>query len=213
MLAAALLAAFLRLGDVQRIAESVTVTAPGPLGPDRVAVTATATVLGRDALDASPSFTLDQKFGATPGFSLFRRASSRTANPTTQGVTLRGLSASGASRTLVMADDVPLNDPFGGWVYWNRVPAAAIERVEVSRGGTSDLFGSDAMGGAIRVLTRQDAAAELRAEGGSHETARASAYGGTSGRARVSGGAEWSTTEGYILVEPSARGAVDTPAG
>ena len=196
--------------DPQRIVESVTVTPPGAV---RVPVSATTTVLAGDALVLSPSFTLDQKLASTPGFSLFRRSSSRTANPTTQGVTLRGLSASGASRTLVLADDVPLNDPFGGWVYWNRVPAAAIERVEVARGGTSDLFGSDAMGGAIRVVTRQDAAGELRGEAGSHETSRVSAYGGTPWRARVSGGAEWSTTEGYIPVEPAARGVVDTPAG
>src|SRR5688500_16643774 len=192
-------------------ADSVGVTADR--GATRLPSAASATGLSSAELANVAAGALDDALRQTPGFSLFRRSSSRTANPTTQGVTLRGLSASGASRTLVMADDVPLNDPFGGWVYWNRVPAAAIERVEVSRGGTSDLFGSDAMGGAIRVLTRQDAAAELRAEGGSHETARASAYGGTSGRARVSGGAEWSTTEGYILVEPSARGAVDTPAG
>lgn len=219
MIAALLLAALVRPGpqappqappDPQRIAESVTVTPPGAV---RVPVSATTTVLAGDALVLSPAFTLDQKLITTPGFSLFRRASSRTANPTTQGVTLRGLSASGASRTLVLADDVPINDPFGGWVYWNRVPAAAIDRVEVARGGTSDLFGSDAMGGAIRVVTRQDAAGELRAEGGSHETARASAYGGTPGRARVAGGAEWSTTGGYIPVAPEARGAVDTPAG
>src|SRR5690349_2593370 len=98
--------------DPQRIAEAVTVTAPDA---PRVPVTATATILTRETLVQSPSFTLDQKLASTPGFSLFRRSSSRTANPTTQGVTLRGLSASGASRTLVLADDVPMNDPFGGW--------------------------------------------------------------------------------------------------
>jgi outer membrane receptor protein involved in Fe transport len=37
---------------------------------------------------------------------------------------------------------VPLNDPFGGWVYWGRVPRAALDRVEVLRGGASDLYGS-----------------------------------------------------------------------
>jgi len=82
--------------DPQRIAESVTVTPPDA---PRIPVTATTTILTREALDESPSLTLDQKLGSTPGFSLFRRTSSRTANPTTQGVTLRGLSASGASRT------------------------------------------------------------------------------------------------------------------
>ena len=58
-----------------------------------------------------------------PGFSLFRRTTSRAANPTTQGVSLRGLGASGASRALVLSDGFPLNDPFGGWVYWDRAPA------------------------------------------------------------------------------------------
>ena len=88
-----------------------------------------------------------------PGFNLFRRNSSRVANPTTQGVTLRGVSGSGASRTLVLADGVPLNDPFGSWVYWNRVPQAAVDRIEVVRGATGDLYGADALGGVIQVLT------------------------------------------------------------
>ena len=65
---------------------------------------------------------------------------------------MRGLSASGASRTLVLAGGVPLNDPFGGWVYWGRVPQAAIERIEVVRGGLSDLYGADAAGGVIHIV-------------------------------------------------------------
>ena len=89
-----------------------------------------------------------------PGFSLFRRTSSAVANPTTQGVTLRGLSASGASRTLVVADEVPLNDPFGGWVYWDRIPLAALQRVDVLRGASGDIHGNDALGGVIRLTTR-----------------------------------------------------------
>ena len=196
--------------DPQRVVETVTVTAPGAA---RVSVSATATVLTAETLTQSPSFTLDQKLVSTPGFSLFRRSSSRTANPTTQGVTLRGLSASGASRTLVLADDVPLNDPFGGWVYWNRVPAVAIDRVEIVRGGSTDLFGADALGGAIRVLTRRDRAAELLIEGGNQDTARGSVYGGLTGRVAASAGVERMTTEGYIPVEPGSRGSVDTPAG
>ena len=59
---------------------------------------------------------------AGSGFTLFRRSSSLVANPTTQGVSLRGTGSSGASRTLVLWDGIPLNDPFGGWVYWDRVP-------------------------------------------------------------------------------------------
>src|SRR5262249_46466812 len=65
---------------------------------------------------------VDDVLRQVPGFTLFRRTSSRAANPTTQGATLRGLGGSGASRALVLEDGVPLNDPFGGWIYWGRVP-------------------------------------------------------------------------------------------
>src|SRR5712691_9642889 len=79
---------------------------------------------------------------------------SREANPTSQGVSLRGIGASGASRALVLDDGIPLNDPFGGWIYWGRIPLAAIERVEILRGGASDLYGSAAMGGVIDCVRR-----------------------------------------------------------
>ncbi|MGB6875336.1 MAG: carboxypeptidase regulatory-like domain-containing protein [Candidatus Acidiferrales bacterium] len=49
-------------------------------------------------LAATPALTLDDALRQVPGFSLFRRNSSRTANPTTLGVSLRGLGANGASR-------------------------------------------------------------------------------------------------------------------
>lgn len=55
--------------------------------------------------------------------------------------------ASGASRALVLSDDAPQNDPFGGWVYWDRIPHAAIQTVEVSAGGASPLYGTDALRG------------------------------------------------------------------
>ena len=71
---------------------------------------AATTVVTSAELLSSAATTVDDALRFTPGFTLFRRSSSRAANPTTQGVTLRGLSASGASRTLVLADGVPLND-------------------------------------------------------------------------------------------------------
>ena len=130
----------------------------------------------------SAAGAMDDLLRYTPGFSLFRRSSSRTANPTTQGVTLRGVSGSGASRTLVLTDGVPLNDPFGSWVYWNQVPQAAIDRVEVLRGTTGDLYGADALGGVVQLLTFTPGAPRVRAflDGGSHDTVRGSLYGGGS---------------------------------
>jgi outer membrane receptor protein involved in Fe transport len=169
----------------------------------------------RLALAASPA--LDDALRATPGFSLFRRTSSRTANPTTQGATLRGLAASGASRALVLADGVALNDPFGGWVYWNRVPQAAIDRVEVVRGASSDLYGADAIGGVVQVLT----ARPLGPRGGRLVVdADTSAAGRTSFLAAARRGAwhgsasgEGSRTDGTFVVDDATRGAVDRRAG
>ena len=119
------------------LSEQVTVTA-GRRELRGVDSPAAASVVTASELLSMAALAPDDALRTTPGFTLFRRSSSRAANPTTQGVTLRGLSASGASRTLVLAGGVPLNDAFGGWVYWGRVPQAAIERVEVVRGGASD---------------------------------------------------------------------------
>src|SRR5437016_1192088 len=71
-----------------------------------------STILDSTALSESGGQRLDDALRSIPGFSLFRRQSSRASHPTTQGVTLRGLGPSGAGRTLVLLDGVPQNDPF-----------------------------------------------------------------------------------------------------
>ena len=191
---------------------STTLTVSAAAERARVSTPAAVTVLDRAALEGAPALTLDEQLRSVPGFGLFRRSSSRVANPTTQGVTLRGLAASGASRATVVADGLPLADPFGGWVYRDRVPAAAIERVEVARGGASDIFGLDATGGAIRIET-SSTGATLLAEGGEDGTARVSGFagGGVKGAA-LRGGVEQFTTDGYVVVAPESRGPIDIPA-
>src|SRR5205814_2772989 len=134
--------------------------------PTRLAIDSSVTSIDRSTIEQTPALRLDDQLKAVPGFSLFRRTTSAVANPTTQGVTLRGLSASGASRTLVMADDVPLNDPFGAWVYWNRVPTPALQRVDVVRGASGDIHGNYALAGVIRLTTRTAQGGEGWFEGG-----------------------------------------------
>ena len=73
--------------------------------------------------------------------------------PTAQGVSLRGIGPSGVSRTLVLLDGMPFNDPFGGWVYWTRVPLESVDRIEVVDGSSSSLYGNYAMGGVINIVT------------------------------------------------------------
>ncbi len=197
------------------IAETLTVTAAR--SQERLAASATATaVLPASVLLTSAALTADDALRSVPGFSLFRRSSSRVANPTTQGATLRGLAASGASRALVLADGVPLNDPFGGWVYWNRVPQAAIDRIEVVRGGSAELYGNESIAGTIQILTIDPPAATFRAsaETGEGGMARGTAYAGL----RKAGWAAFASAERFVLdgfpiVAADTRGPIDTDAG
>src|SRR5204863_6808066 len=107
---------------------------------------------------------LDDMLRQVPGFTLFRRSGSAYANPTTQGASLRGVGGSGAGRVQVLQDGMPLNDPFGGWIAWGRVPRASIERLEVLQGG-SGLYGPSALAGVVQILTRPPAEAGTLAEG------------------------------------------------
>jgi len=195
------------------IKDKVLVTASR--GPENLATAGSMTVVTSAELLNSGAGSLDDALRATPGFSLFRRTSSRVSNPTTQGVTLRGVSGSGASRTLVLADGVPLNDPFGSWVYWNRVPEAAIDRVELVRGATGDLYGAEALGGVVQVLTFAPGHTRVRftAEGGSLDTGRVSGFANTQKNGWYGEGAgEWFKTDGYIQTAPEVRGPIDIAA-
>ncbi|HKS09023.1 MAG TPA: TonB-dependent receptor [Pyrinomonadaceae bacterium] len=172
--------------------------------------------IGRREIARSGALTIDDVLRQTPGFSLFRRSGSLTANPTTQGVSLRGVGANGASRALVMYDGVPLNSPFGGWVYWNRVPRVGIESVEIFNGATSDLYGSGALGGVVNILTRTAPSnyLDFEASGGNESTLNASMSAGKSWRTFGVGLALQALhTDGYVLVPPDQRGLVDTRAG
>jgi outer membrane receptor protein involved in Fe transport len=166
-------------------------------------------------LQTTPALTLDDDLRQVPGFSLFRRSSSRTANPTTQGISLRGLGADSTSRALVLADGIPLNDPFGGWVYWDRVPLESIASVEIAQEGASSLYGSDALGGVVQILTKPANPGGLSIETsyGNQNTPEYSMWAGgeTHGWTGTIGG-EYFSTNGYVLTPESLRGSVDTAA-
>ncbi|MEP7341696.1 MAG: TonB-dependent receptor, partial [Acidobacteriota bacterium] len=176
---------------------------------------ASVSVLDSKDVSHAAAQTLDDLLRQVPGFSIFRRSSSIVANPTTQGVSLRGAGASGASRTLVLADGVPLNDAFGGWVYWDRVPRQSVDHIEIVRGGSSDLYGSDALSGVINVLTRPPSSRVLSAETsyGTRDTADVSFFAADRWRgfsAAVSG--EAYRTDGYFTIAPEIRGMADDRA-
>jgi outer membrane receptor protein involved in Fe transport len=164
---------------------------------------------------ATPALRVDDVLRQVPGFSLFRRSDSRTANASNQGVSLRGLGGTAASRALVLEDGLPLVDAFGGWVYWDRVPRASLANVEVFRGGASNLYGSDALGGVVQFITRQPErpAFTLETSYGNERTPDLSFWTGTrSGRWDLSLASEMFRTDGYIIVPTWQRGSADAPA-
>jgi outer membrane receptor protein involved in Fe transport len=174
---------------------------------------ASVAVVSAPEIEASGAVALDDAARQVPGFSLFRRTGSRYANPTAQGAFLRGLGGSGASRVLVLDDGIPLNDPFGGWIYWGRVPRAAVDRIEVLRGGASSLYGSGALAGVLQILRHGDQP-YLNVEGsyGSLRTYDGTLYGQQAlGRRTLRFSLESFGTDGYVNVDPAQRGRVDEP--
>ena len=119
---------------------------------------ASVVVLDRQTLDATAAESVDDALRQVAGFTLFRRSSSKTSNPTAQGANLRGVSGSGASRSAVLFDGLSLNDAFGGWTFWSRVPQIAIEQAEVLRGGASSFYGNGGLSGAVNLTTSRQAA-------------------------------------------------------
>jgi outer membrane receptor protein involved in Fe transport len=178
-------------------------------------VPSNVTVLTREDIERSAARTVDDLLRQIPGFSLFRRSSSLVANPTTQGVSLRGIGPSGVSRTLVLLDGVPLNDPFGGWVYWSKVPLESIERIEVVRGGGSALYGSYALGGVINIVTQKPQATGVQGkiDGGTRDTIDANLETNVvKGPLGLSLRGSVFSTGGYPIIQENQRGAVDIDA-
>lgn len=189
-----------------------------PQPPQHIAPT--LRVFTGDALRASPAATVDGILRAMPSFSLFRRGDSLATHPTAQGVSLRGLGPSGASRSLVLLDGIPLNDPFGGWIAWTKIPREAISRAEIVPGGGATAWGNAALGGVMQIFTDPPDPAP-----GSRTSGRVAVVGGdfrtrsVSGIASVSTGADQAhvsgeafATRGYPVVAAEDRGPVDVRA-
>ncbi len=177
---------------------------------------ANISVMDSKQLAETPGVNLDDRLRQTPGFSLFRRSSSLVANPTTQGISLRGIGSSGASRTLVLWDGIPVNDPFGGWIYWTQFTPDEISSVEISRGAATSIFGDRAMSGAIGIFSRPAQRFHLFSgfEAGNQDSQDAwTGFSNAWSEFAVSGSLRAFQTDGYYIVPESIRGSADTQAG
>ena len=152
--------------------ESITVTATrGELDTEKAPVSVTTVTSGEIA--ARRLQLLDQALNTTPGLYAFR---GKGAQDTNAGIGMRGFSGrgSGQSRVLVLVDGQPVNDSYTGQVNWATLPIEEVERVEVLRGSSSALYGGNAMGGVVNILTKPvtKRQAEIYGQFGNQSTAR-----------------------------------------
>jgi len=165
-------------------------------------VPAAVSVISREAIEQSPASTVDQLLQGVPGVYAARMDAS-SPNRIAQTYT-RGLP--GNSRTLVLLDGVPMNVLYDGQVDWSQLSTQDIERVEIVRGASSGLYGANAMGGVIHVLSRAPEAGSvtrLGAEYGSLNSKRLTAshsYGTGPTSLRLS--ASHFSSDGYTMWRP-----------
>ncbi len=173
------------------------------------------TTVTREELRLSAARTLQDVLQEVPGLNFRFPFQASVAHPSWQAVTMRGLGGTAASRTLVLVDGVPLNDPYFGWVRWSQVPVEVIERIEIVRGGATVSWGSQSLAGVVHVITRSVGAGGFSAgvRRGGQSTFRGDAV-ASFGNDRAGGylAGEIFDSDGYIVTEPSLRGAVDIPS-
>jgi len=190
-----------------KVQETVVVTAapPDPVGNQAFSnVTVTPKQL-------RANHQLDASLKQVPGLSLFRRDSSVSSNPTTQGISLRSIAPSGAGRALVTLDGVPQNDPFGNWVIWTSLPSEDLGKGEVVRGAGAGPYGAGALTGVI-ALDEASGTGLLAADlsGGTLGQIHAAAAGGVDiDRFNVLASVSQASSAGWIPIGPDQRGPAD----
>ncbi|WCT74557.1 TonB-dependent receptor [Sphingomonas naphthae] len=172
--------------------------------------------IGRDRLDQSASGRLETVLQSVAGFAQFRRSDSRSAHPTSQGATLRGLGGNASSRALVVLDGVPQVDPFGGWVNWQAFDPQRLSEVRVTRGGGSGANGPGALAGTIDISSAGPT--ELAPVWGGIAYGSRDAIDANAGISTTVGGgfaslsASYGRGDGFIPIVEARRGTADQPA-
>jgi outer membrane receptor protein involved in Fe transport len=114
-------------------------------------------VISSKTIEVSPVQQIDDVLRYIPGLNVNRTTGIYSQRPM---VTLRGLSGDEQSRTLVLINGVPINTSDEGGVNWNRINQFDVERIEVFKGPGSSLYGNNAMGGVINIITKKSLKAQ-----------------------------------------------------
>jgi outer membrane receptor protein involved in Fe transport len=171
-------------------------------------VASTVNVLTPEQVRQSPARESQDMLREIPAVELPRTSS--LVGGTAQIVSIRGVDE---GRTGVLSDGIPINDAWGEWIDWGRVPKSMLDRVEVAEGGQSSLYGNGAMGGLISFFTRPLApgSAQMGVDGGSRDarhgylSAGLPVYGALT--ANVSG--DYQEGGGYNMIDSPIAGSID----
>jgi vitamin B12 transporter len=194
--------------------EEQTVIVRGDPLPPVDASTWTQTITESD-LEMEASGRVENAVGDL-GSTQFRRSDARSAHPTSQGLTLRGLGGNAASRVLVLLDGIPQADPFGGWVSWPGYDALPLSSITLERGGGTGEYGSGALAGTLTLKTR-DPGEEVVFGGeilaGSRRSIVSRAHTSfPTGPLQHVVGASLDQSDGFVPTAPEQRGNVDEKA-
>jgi outer membrane cobalamin receptor len=198
-------------GQAAELLPAMVVLAERQLGEDPTPPLAEWT--REDIRQASPR-TIDEMLAKEPSFSLYRRQSSVFGNPTSAGVSLRNTGATAASRTLVLLDGIPQNDPFGGWVYWARYDAAALDSIRIVPAARAAVWGNQSPAGVIQMNGREpfENLHSVKTGGGSQGT-----FSGSTSHQMTNADKTRSVilsafglhSDGFFAVDSSQRGTID----
>lgn len=174
------------------VAADVVVTAEAvPEDADSLAVA--TTVVDRAAIERSRAATVAELLRSVPGVDVAQSGG-------TGGVTSLFLRGANSNAALVLVDGVKLNSPYFGGVDLSTLGTANVERVEIVRGPFSALWGSEAIGGVVQVVTRRADAPGLSGR----------AFAGAGNDAAREGGATASYRDGMVGVTAGFhRGTVE----
>jgi outer membrane receptor protein involved in Fe transport len=172
--------------------------------------------IDRERLTSTASNRLEDVLRDAAGVAQFRRSDSRSAHPTSQGVTLRGLGGNASSRALVTLDGVPQTDPFGGWVAFPAYLPERLSSIRITRGGGSGYAGPGALAGSIDLTSGSPTdlgPLQLRTSYGSRDSVDATALASaTLGSGFVTLAGQYARGDGFVPVVTEDRGPADRAA-
>ncbi len=192
---------------------SIVVTA---LAPPKGDAAYDIVTIDRARLTGTASGRIEDVLRDVAGFQQFRRTDSRTANPTSQGATLRALGGNASSRALVLLDGAPVADPFAGYIPWFALAPERLGAVQVTRGAGAGAFGTGALAGTIELRSADPATLPGLNAGldfGSRNALAVNAVGSAKlGDGAVSLFGRYDRGDGHVIIPENQRGPADIAA-